>query len=304
MKNVSVLVFILLIAVLLVLTMVSFQVRVTEDVLVMRFGEVSRTISEPGFYWKLPRPIEKVRRFDSRAFLYEGAMEETTTRGGDPVTVTSYIIWKIGDDPEQYLKSVTDKKGAEAQLTSMLRNTQNSIIGQHYFSEFVNSDPTQVKLAQIEDEMLVSLKAEALRNYGISIELVGIKQLGVSKEVTEKVFERMKNDRLREEAAIISQGKAEAEKIRTDAERKRTELLSIVERKAEAIRGEGDAEAAKYYKMLDANPQLAIYLMKLDAYKKILKEKSTYVFAADSDLAELLKGVPEIKAENSPKKVK
>ena len=56
--------------------------------------------------------------------------------------------------------------------------------------------------------------------------------------------------------------------------------------------------------MLDSNPQLAIYLMKLDAYKKILKEKSTYVFAADSDLAELLKGVPEIKAEDLPKKVK
>lgn len=304
MKNVSVLVFVLLITVLLVLTMVSFQVRVTEDVLVMRFGKVNRTITEPGFYWKLPRPIEKVQRFDSREFLYEGAMEETTTRGGDPVTVTSYIVWKIGDDPEQFLESVTDKKGAEAQLKSMLRNTQNSIIGRHYFSDFVNSDPTQIKLTQIGNEMLDSLKYEAAENYGISVESVGIKMLGVSKDVTTKVFERMKNDRLREEAAIISQGKAEAEKIRTDAERKQTELLSIVKRKAEAIRGEGDAEAAKYYKMLDSNPQLAIYLMKLDAYKKILKDKTTYVFAADSDLAELLKGVPEIKIEDSSEKVK
>ena len=297
MKNVSVLVFILLIAALVVLSAVLFQVRVTEKVLVTRFGEVNRTINKPGFYWRLPVPIEKVRRFDSRAFLYSGALEETTTRGGDPVTVTSYIIWRIGDDTEKYLQSVTNKKGAETQLKSMLRNIQNSVIGRHYFSEFVNSDPSQIKLAEIENEMLESLKTEAAANYGIDIELVGIKQLGVSQEVTAKVFERMKNDRLREEADIISQGKAEAEKIRTDAERKRTELLSIVERKAEAIRGEGDADAAKYYKMLDSNPELAVYLMKLDKYKNILKDKSTYVFSADSELAELLKGVPEIKVE-------
>ena len=296
MKNVSVLVFILLIAALVVLSAVSFQVRVTEKVLVTRFGEVNRTINKPGFYWRLPVPIEKVRRFDSRAFLYSGAMEETIAHG-TPITVTSYVIWKIGDDPEKYLQSVTDRKGAETQLKSMLRNTQNSVIGRHYFSEFVNSDPSQIKLAEIENEMLESLKAEAAANYGIDIELVGIKQLGVSQEVTAKVFERMKNDRLREEADIISQGKAEAEKIRTDAERKRTELLSIVERKAEAIRGEGDADAAKYYKMLDSNPELAVYLMKLDKYKNILKDKSTYVFSADSELAELLKGVPEIKVE-------
>ncbi|MCK5174183.1 MAG: hypothetical protein KAR47_12385, partial [Planctomycetes bacterium] len=238
MKNVSVLVFIIIIASLLVLSMVCFQVRVTESALVTRFGEVKRTISEPGFYWKLPGLIDKVRKFDSRAYLFKGALEETPTRGGDPITATSYIVWKIGD-PLKYLERVTDKAGAESQLESMLRNTQNTVIGQHYFSDFVNSDPKQIKLAQIEDEIFQGLKSEAMENYGINVEAVGIKQLGISKGVTAEVFERMKKDRVREKEAIISQGNAEATKIRTEAERKRNELLAIAESQAEAIRGAG-----------------------------------------------------------------
>ncbi|MBW8034549.1 MAG: protease modulator HflC [Planctomycetes bacterium] len=295
MKNVSILVFIVIIAGLLVLSMVSFQVRVTESALVTRFGEVKRTITEPGFYWKLPGLIEKVRKFDSRAYLFKGVLEETPTRGGDPITATSYVVWKIGD-PQKYLERVTDKVGAEKQLESMLRNTQNTIIGQHYFSDFVNSDPKQVKLAQIESEILQSLKTEASDNYGIDIQAVGLKQLGISKEVTAKVFDRMKKDREREKAEIISQGNAEGIRITTEAERKRNELLAIVESQAEAIRGAGDAEAAKYYKMLESNPKLAMYLRNIDALKKILKEKSTIVLGQEMDIMELLKGVPEIKS--------
>ena len=47
---------------------------------------------------------------------------------------------------------------------------------------------------------------------------------------------------------LVIEGSAEAMKIMTDAESKRTELLAVVEAQAKAIRGEGDAEAAKYYK--------------------------------------------------------
>lgn len=293
MKNASVLVFILIIVGLLVLSMVSFQVRVTESALVTRFGEVQRTITEPGFYWKLPGLIDKVRKFDSRAYLFKGVLEETPTRGGSPILATSYVVWKIGD-PQRYLERVTNKEGAENQLDSMLRNTQNTVIGQHYFSEFVNSDPKQIKLAHIEAEILQSLKTEAMENYGINVEAVGLKQLGISKEVTAEVFDRMKKDRNREKEAIISQGKAEATRIRTEAENKRNELLAIVESQAEAIRGAGDAEAAKYYKMLESNPKLAMYLRNIDALKKILKEKSTIVLGQDTDIMQLLKGVPEM----------
>ncbi len=298
MKNVSILVFIVLIVLVLVLCSVSFQVRETESALVTRFGEVSRTIVDsPGFYWKWPRPIESVRKFDSRSNLLVGKMEETTTRGADNILVTSYLVWKIAE-PQKYLESVKNEAGANKHLKGLLRNVQNTEIGQHYFSEFVNSDAEKIQLARIENNMYESLKAEALKDFGIDIEVVGIRQLGISKNVTTTVFDRMKSERERKTKSIIKEGGSEAKQITSEADAKATQLMAVVEGYAKSIRGEGDAEAAKYYKMLEEEPEFAMYLQDIETLKNILKEKSTIILGSETDLINLLKGIPAI----SPKK--
>jgi len=293
MKNVWVLIFVVLIVVVLVFFSITFQVRETERVLVTRFGKPVRSLFDPGLYSRWPSPIEKVHKFDSRSYLYQGPMEETTTKGGEPIIVTSYIVWKIGN-PQKFLEAVQDKKGAEDKLRSLLRDTQNTIVGQHYFSEFVNSDPSKIKFESVENEMQINLGEYAGREYGIDIKTVGIRQLGISEKVTKEVFDRMKADRKRKTDEIISQGQAEADKIRADAEYKSQELRAIVEAQAKAIRGQGDAEAAKYYKLLEADPDLAMFLRDIEALKNILKEKSTIVLGAETEPIKLLKGIPDI----------
>jgi modulator of FtsH protease HflC len=47
--------------------------------------------------------------------------------------------------------------------------------------------------------------------------------------------------------------------------------------------------------MLDADPQLAMFLRDIDALKKVLKEKTTIVLGADTDPIKLLKQVPDLK---------
>ncbi|MHC4722367.1 MAG: SPFH domain-containing protein, partial [Planctomycetota bacterium] len=215
-----------------------------------------------------------------------------------PIVVSTYVIWKVGD-PQEFLEAVQDKTGAEDQLRSLLRDTQNSIIGEHYFSEFVNSDPDEIRFSEIEDQMHTTLKNRLSdKKYGIDIMAVGIRQLGVSEDVTKDVFDRMRADRTRKTETILAQGNAEATKIRTDAESKRTELLAVVEAQAKAIRGGGDAEAAKYYQLLEADPGLAMFLRDLEALKKILKEKSTIVLGAETEPMKLLRGVPDIKPKD------
>ena len=298
MKNVSILVFIVLIVLVLILCSVSFQVRETESALVTRFGEVSRTIVDsPGFYWKWPRPIESVRKFDSRNRVLVGQMEETTTRGADNILVTTSLVWKIAQ-PQKYLESVKNEAGANKHLKGLLRNVQNTEVGQHYFSEFVNSDKNKIQLETIEKNMYESLKAQALEDFGIDIEVVGIRQLGISKNVTTDVFKRMEAERSRKKETIIAQGKSEATKIISEADAKAAQLLAVVEGYAKSIRGNGDAEAAKYYKMLEEEPEFAMYLQDVETLKNILKEKTTIVLGSETDLINLLKGIPSI----SPKK--
>ncbi|HSV26829.1 MAG TPA: SPFH domain-containing protein, partial [Sedimentisphaerales bacterium] len=70
MKNIWIVVFVLIIALVLLLYSVSFQVRETESAIVTRFERPrGEAITEPGLYWKWPAPIEAVHKFDSRMRL-------------------------------------------------------------------------------------------------------------------------------------------------------------------------------------------------------------------------------------------
>jgi len=294
MKNVWVFLSVLAVVAILVMFMVVFQVRATETVIVTRFGEPIRPIDKPGLYLKLPLPIDRVHRFDSRSRLYDkGVLEETNTAGNEPIIVNSYVVWRIAD-PGKYLVRVQDLQSAEDKLRSLLRDTQNSVIGRHYFSEFINTDPEQIKFEQIEAEMKAEMVNHAMAEYGMEIQSVGIKRLMISEKVTEKVFERMKADRKRRTESILAAGSAQAERIRSDALAKQKELLAVAESQAKAIRGAGDAEAATYYKMLEADPQLAMFLRDIEALKKILKERSTIVLGVETEPIGLLKALPTL----------
>ena len=293
MKILATVIFVVLIVAVLALCSISFQVRETESVVVTRFGRPQRPLTEPGFYWKWAWPIERVHSFDSRLRYYEGVIEETTTMGSQPIVVTSYVVWKIAA-PQVFLESVGTVKAAEDHLYGQLRDVQNKVIGQHSFSEFVNTDPAKIRFALIENEMADTLRGQMEGAYGIAIETVGLKQLGVSEKVTEAVFSRMRSDRKAIADAIIEQGRADEVKIKTEADTKQKKLLAAAEARAKAIRGAGDAEAAKYYELLKADEELAMFLRDIESMKKILAERSTVVLSGETEPFDLLKGMPSI----------
>ncbi|MCI0499312.1 MAG: protease modulator HflC [Planctomycetales bacterium] len=301
MRNFWIIISMVVVVVILLLSAVLYQVRATETVIVKRFGKVVRTVDKPGLRVKFPKPIDVVMRFDSRSRLFDNVPEEEiTTAGGEPIIVKSYLVWRIAE-PGKFLTSVKDVKSAEDNLKSLLRNAQNSVIGRHYFSEFVNTDPTKIQFEQIEQEIAGEIHDKAMAEYGVEIKTVGIKRLMISKEVTEKVFERMKADRKRKTESILAEGNAEAERIKSDADAKQKELLAVADAQAKAIRGAGDAEAARYYKMLEADPELAMFLRDIEALKKILKERSTIVLGMETEPIGLLKGLPDIQPKtNAP----
>jgi membrane protease subunit HflC len=293
MKNIAIPILIAVIFLVMVVYLVTFQVRETESAFVTRFGKPVREVTKPGLYRKWPTPIEQVHKFDSRMRLLEAEQSETTTSGTVPIIVNTYVVWRVAE-PLKFLNAVKTIENAELKLRSQINDSQNRVIGQHAFGEFVNSDPGKIKFDQIQEEMLTDLKGPVLKDYGIDIKALGIKQLKISAEVTKQVFERMKAERQRRTDATISEGGAEAERIRSEANAKRDVLLAAAEAKAKKIRGQGDAEAAQYYKMLDEEPQLAMFLRNLEALAMTLKERATVVIPADVDPFRLLKGMPSL----------
>lgn len=296
MKNVAITIFVALIVIIMGIYLVLFQVREIETAVVTTFGKATseNEITEPGWYLKWPAPIQKVYKFDSRKRVIEGDLMETTTREAVPIIVKLYVVWKIAE-PLKFFTSVGSIREAENQLRNYISDTENRIIGQHSFSEFVNSNPDNIRFEFIQSEMLNDLSQTISDNYGIVIDTVGIKQLQVSQDVSKEVFERMRAERNRKTEQIIAQGNSEAIKIRSDADSMRTELLAAAQARAKAIRGDGDAEAARYYQLLEEDPELAMFLRDVEALQKILAEKSTVVLSSETAPFKLLEKMPDFK---------
>ena len=180
-------------------------------------------------------------------------------------------------------------------LRDRIRNTQNNVIGSHDFSEFVNSDQEKIQIKKIEEEMLEQLQQAVDEDYGIEIKTLGIKQLKVNEDVSRAVFERMKTDRERRASDIRSTGEAEAIRIRTNADSMRDELVAAADSRAKIIKGEGDARAAEFLEMQEADVGLANFLREIETLKKTLASRTTFVVPTDKSPFNLLENNPDIK---------
>ncbi|OHB79370.1 MAG: hypothetical protein A2Z25_16185, partial [Planctomycetes bacterium RBG_16_55_9] len=297
MKNLAIALFVALIVIALGLYLICFQVRETESCLVTTFGKATAEdqITEPGLYFKWPFPIQQVHKFDSRMRVFEAESEETRTAGGEPIIVSTYVVWNIAKPLEFFNAIKTVTKAENELLRSRVRNVQNNAIGRHNFSEFVNSDQSKIQFEEIQGEMLRDLQsAVADAKFGVEIKTVGIKQLKVSQDVTKEVFERMKSERDRRAQNITSEGESEAIKIRTEAKSKSDELIVAAEARAKRIKGTGDAQAAKHYKKLQENAELAMLLRDLEALQNILESRTTFVTPTDVAPFSLLRGLPKL----------
>ena len=267
-----------------------FQVRSTEMAVVTTFGRFSRAETEPGLKFRLPQPFQKVYKFDQRLQTFERRYEQTFTRDKKTPVISVFVGWRVAN-PQAFLELHNGDIGrADAALESIVRDTKNSVIGHHDFSELVSPDPTKVRFDVIENEMKEAMAATALANFGIKIELVGIRQLGLPETLTAKVFDRMKAEREKLVRNYLADGEAEATKIRSTAERQRQELLATADRDAKIILGTAEAKATESYKVLNQEPEFAEFLLKLRGLEQF-KDRSTLILDANTPPLDLLRGM-------------
>lgn len=291
----------LVLALIFGLRMICFQVRVTEVALLTTFGKPTAPYTEPGLKFKLPWPIQDVLKFDKRVQNFEGKFEEVQTRDGYNLLVSVYAGWRIVE-PAKFREAFVDGSmtRAQAMLEERLRSAKNAVVGTNAFSNFVSTDPAQLKFADIEQQILASARKDLTERYGIELSFLGIKRLGLPEPVTQKVFDRMTQERQRVTQKLQADGERESINIRSAADRDRARILADAEAKATAIRGAADADAAQYYASFEKNPELAILLQKLAALEASLKERATLVVDPNTPPFDLL--APQNKADASNRK--
>jgi membrane protease subunit HflC len=271
----------------------AFQVRTTQVAVVTTFGKPTRSVTEPGLNGKWPWPVQKVYWFDNRIQSFEDKFTEDYTADKKTLLSSVYIGWRI-TDPRLFLERFPGGEVAQAEnkMEGLLRTAKTATVGRHPLSDFVSVSDSGTNFNLIENEILNAVRDQVKVNgYGVSVEFLGIKRLGFPQSVTEDVFTQMTSERQVLVQQLQQEGDAEAQIIKSGAERRAAELLATAHGQALEIKGKGEAAAARSLEVFRQNPQLANFLFRLSALEEALKQRSTLIFDQQTPPFDVFKGV-------------
>ncbi len=277
----------ILAAVIAVLGASIFTVDQRQFAIVFQLGEVREEISEPGLYFKWPL-IQNVRYFEKRILTLDSSEPERyITSEKKNVLVDSFVKWRIVD-PRLYYVSVA---GDEARAKTRLSQTVNAGLREEFGKRTVH-DVVSGERDKIMEEMRQKADLDA-RKIGVEIVDVRVKRVDLPLEVSESVYRRMEAERKRVANELRSEGSAEAEKIRADADRQREVIVAEAYRDAQKIKGDGDAKAAATYaQAFNQNPEFYAFYRSLEAYRGSFKGKSDIIVVEpNSDFFKYMKSI-------------
>lgn len=277
----------ILAAIIAVLGTSIFTVDQRQYAIVFQLGEVRDVLSEPGLYFKWPL-IQNVRYFDKRILTLDTSEPERyITSEKKNVLVDSFVKWRIVD-PKLYYVSVA---GDEARAKTRLSQTVNAGLREEFGKRTVH-DVVSGERDQIMEQMREKADQDA-RKIGVQIIDVRVKRVDLPTEVSESVYRRMEAERKRVANELRSEGAAEAEKIRADADKQREVIVAEAYRDAQKVKGEGDAKAAATYSQaFNQNPEFYAFYRSLEAYRNSFKGKSdVIVVEPNSDFFKYMKSM-------------
>jgi len=259
-----------------------FIVDETEQVVILQFGKPVRIITEPGLHMKVPFPIQEKNVFDNRLLEYDSPPEEILSKDKKSLIVDNYVRWKIVD-PLQFLKTVQAIPTALSRMDDIVYSELRRELGTHDMVEIITENREELM------ETVTVASNRSTRDYGIEVVDVRIRRVDLPSQNEESIYARMDAERKRQANKFRSEGEEEAQKIRATTDRDKTIILADAYKQAERIRGEGDAKAVEVYAdAYSADPKFYEFVRTLDAYKKIIDDKTMLVLPSDSRLFKLL----------------
>ncbi len=283
----------------LLLATCTFTVDETEFVIVERFGDPRRVITEAGLGLKWPPPVDTLVRIDRRVRMLDPEPAEYLTSDKKNVLLSSFLVWRV-EDPRQYFVSVADRRGAEARLADIMRSELGTILGRHPLSALVSVEESERDMAGVMEEVTRRTAARAAKNLGIGVSAVRLRRINFPTQNKEAVFRRMEAERQRIAKQYRSEGRESYQKIIAQADLQQAMLVNQALQKAAEIKGAADAEATRIYaEAYSQAPDFYRFLRSLEAYEKIVREHATVVIPSDAKLLEVLRHPPA--AEGKPK---
>lgn len=270
-----------------------FTVHMTEQAMVLQFGEPKKVVSEPGLHFKIPF-FQNVIYIDKRVLNVDAPAEELIAADQKRVVIDAFARWRIVD-PLRYYQRLRTKDLAERQLATFISSTLRDVVGR---------EPLTALLIDPRAESHGGRRAEIMRNIsqlvnekakenGIEVVDVRIRRADLPEANSQAIFQRMRTEREQEAKLIRATGQEAAQKRRAEADREATVIIANAKRDSEIKRGQGDAEAIKIFAdAFGKDTSFFAFYRSMQAYRTALNDKTTtMVLSPSSDFFRYLDNI-------------
>ena len=259
----------LIVAVLLVVSQSVYTVDQRQYAIKFQLGEFIDAKTEAGLYFKVPL-LQNIKVYDRRILTLDAPRpDRITTSEKKPLNVDFIAYWRV-IDVRKYYQSVT---GDEELAKQRLAQTIRAILGQE-----INKRTIHEAISAERDKVMATTRQRAdadAKQIGVEIVDVRLRRVELPEEVLAQVYQRMESERKRVANELRSQGGAESEKIRADADRQREVILADAYRQAQKVKGEGDAKSAAIYAAAyGQNPEFYSFYRSLETYKSTFRNRN------------------------------
>jgi membrane protease subunit HflC len=259
----------LVVALLLVASQSLYTVDQRQYAIRFQLGEIIETQSKAGLYAKIPL-MQNVKFYDKRTLLLDNAEpDRITTSEKKPLLVDFFVLWRIVDVKQFYISVGGDEESARRRLSQTVRSN---------LAEEFNKRTVHDAISGERDKIMNTTRQKAdldAKSIGVEIVDVRLRRVELPPDVTGPVFARMESERRRVANELRSNGQAESEKIRADADRQRVVILADAYKQSQKVKGEGDAKASAIYaQAFSSNSEFYAFYRSLETYRASFRNKS------------------------------
>lgn len=303
-----------------------YTVGEVEQMIITQFGKpVGQPVTEAGIKLKVPF-IQEVNPIDKRVLEWDGSPSDMPTKDKLYISVDLFARWRI-TDPLQYFLRLRDERSAQSRLDDILGSETRNAVAKHELIEIIRTTKDRTPLRDnlltdaerelnigtlvpihkgrqfVEQEIFLAA-ADKVKVFGIELLDIRFKRINYNESVRPKIYDRMISERRQIAERFLSEGNGEAARIRGNRVRDLNKIQSEAYKEVEEIRGIADAKAAQIYAKSYNQSPLSVefyeFTRTMQSYKSIISKNTTLVLSTDSDLFKFLKGIPAIKASETP----
>ncbi len=255
--------------------------------IVRQFGEIVRVEENPGVSFRIPF-IQTSASLPKSLQIYDIPKSDVITKDKKSMIADAFVLWKISD-PVLFTRHLNGQLAqAQSRISASVFSSMKSVI----------SNMDQLEIIENRDGKLAldisSNIGSSLDGYGIQVLAVETKSLDMPDDNKQAVYDRMISERNNIAASYTAQGNSSAQKIKNDTTKEVSVMLSEARAQAEKIKAEGEAQ---YMQILsnayndEAKADFYNFVRALDAARESLKGgNNTLILDKDSPITRIFYG--------------